>query len=668
MLDANKSEGVQLKPVTGKRIRQKKIINLINSLHYQEKPLLLSFYHLHHDYYLTAKALPGPVTDQEVQVTLLKDETFPASLAAFDLQKVTLPMGLRSYVFVPENVFLSDEDIQFTLPDQALDDLSRSHQRFSCQSGLFVTLTQNALSFPGCLLDFSPRGMLIELMPDDNWNPSWLNPQGDATLVVMKGGQNVYSGAVSLSAKESPCKLLLRPQDRQFSRYTPKHHRARRESVSPSPEAVFCHPITGAQCSLKIADIGSLGFAIQEKQAESVLLPGLILPEVQVHLASNLIFSCLAQVVYSRPEADSGLVRSGLAILNIDMAEHLKLIKLVQQSQDENSYVSNQVDPDDLFRFFFETGFIYPAKYAEISQNKAEFHRTYSSLYQRSMDISRHFVYQSAGQIQGHFASLRVYRKTWINQHHAAIQNHRAGLRVVRAISEYLNDSYRLDPTNIRYIIGYYRPNNKFPRHFFGEYVKNTQDQKQTSLDELAYFHDASHFRGGETLPEPWSLTPATPADIALFSAFYRNHSGGLMPQALDLTSENYCHPEISETYAAHGLKRTRELFALRYAGNLQALVDVQNSDAGLNLSEITNAISFYFLSWQDPQAAKEAMDAVIARFVTRYQKQKHPVMIYPMDAAKAFGLNPDKSYVLWVLDIVTGSESYMDWLNKFCR
>ncbi len=288
------------------------------------------------------------------------------------------------------------------------------------------------------------------------------------------------------------------------------------------------------------------------------------------------------------------------------------------------------------------------------------------SLYRKGVDISRHFVYQKTGQILGHFSTLRVYRQTWMNQHHAALRSRQAGLQVVRAISEYMNDSYQLNPTNIKYIIGYYQAANKFPQHYFGKYVQEINNEKTSSLDCLSYVNEARRFVGGPAkLANGWILEPASISDLIEFHGYYQNVSGGLLPNVLDMVPEEFGDQTLTEAYEANGLTRKRKLHVLRYENTPKALIDVQSSDLGLNLSEITNAITVYLI---DP--SPDYFDMVrfaIHKFALQQNKMSDPVMFFPNNYLNLCGFHADKEYTLWCLDISLGSESYMAWMNRYC-
>jgi hypothetical protein len=124
----------------------------------------------------------------------------------------------------------------------------------------------------------------------------------------------------------------------------------------------------------------------------------------------------------------------------------------------------------------------------------------------------------------------------------------------------------------------------------------------------------------------------------------------------------------MNNRYSEAGLSRTRRVFSLRYEGNLYALVDYQSSSRGLNLSELSNTTTFFFLQFPDPAIGTAIVRSVVSFFIDRLKKEHHPVMFYPSETATHLGFSPEKIYTLWILNMLTGSDSYMNWLCRFDR
>lgn len=651
-----------------KSIRQKQIVNRVNALHYQGVALIACLRHRDHERCLLLKASPDPATVGEVSATWIKDNDFPVNLAAFDLVKIILPSNHSVYEVEPATYHLSERGLVFSAPETCTTNDSRKQVRFPCMDrDVTVSLMQNAVSYCAHLLDYSVKGLLIDLESDQTAPLSWLNQNASAMLIISSPKGAVYSGQVRLICRGQR-QYLLTPNSEPTPRYMPKEYRTHRQQVVPSPDLRFEHPITGRKQTLKVCDLSNLGFSVYEEKSQATLIPGLMLRNAQILLANNILLTCVTQVVYSSAcETNANLTKVGFAILDISVEDHLRLTNLVQQAQDPSAYISNQVNLDDLFEFFFETGFLYPDKYAEIAKRREEIFRTYQLLYEKGADIGRHFVYQQAGQILGHFSKIRVFRKTWFCQHHAALNSHHAGLRVVRAISEYINDCHHLNPANIQFIIGYYRAANRFPRRYFGDYVASLQDPRKTSLDCLSYIHEARRFNGGPALLEQgWTMEEAKASDIVEFNGYYQKISGGLLPVALDITPEHYADQTLTEEYQKYGLQRQRTIYAMRLNGVPKILIDMQFAEFGVNLSEITNSITAYMI---DPDRRYFSMlQYAIFQLAKQNDKLSSPVMVFPCQYIDQCGFEPDKEYTLWALNVPDGIQSYMQWMNKFCR
>ena len=649
-------------------IRQKQLLNQINALHYQKAPLIICMQHKSHNHCIYLKADPDPVSDLSITATWIKDESSPRSLYSFNLVKIILNANQGSYEFKPDIYRISERTISFTVPETALESGFRKQIRFTCvEKNIPITLTQNAIVFSGKLLDYSVNGILVNLYTEKDISFNWLNNNSPAMLTIKPENNPVYTGQVTLSPRGHRQYLLV-PNMEATPRYTSREYRSRRQTLVPSPDLLFDHPITGKKVRLKISDLSSLGFSINEKATRATLIPGLLIRNAKISFTNNLIIPCLAQVIYCKPdEKESGTVRIGCAILDINIQNHLQLINFVQQAQNSSTYISNQIDPEDLFDFFFETGFLYPKKYAEIASKREGMMQSYLAIYQRGVDISRHFVYQQQGQILGHFSALHVYQKTWFCQHHAALNIQRAGLKVLRAISEYINDSYQLNPTHLRYIIGYYQTANRFPKRYFGDYVGELKDSKKTSLDCYSYINEARTFMGGEVdLARGWSVYPAVKSDLNEFYGYYQKISDGMLPEALDMLPEDLGDQSLSEKYKANGLSRQRELLALRYQDSPIALIDIQSTGIGLNLSEITNAITVYLIDSR-PEYFDMVRSAICSQAL-KHEKTSDPVMVFPNSFLNSCNFNTDKEYTMWTLNVPEGMESYMSWMNRFCR
>jgi len=401
-----------------------------------------------------------------------------------------------------------------------------------------------------------------------------------------------------------------------------------------------------------------------------VLLPGMILAELELSFANSFNIKCRAQVVYRKSietEKEGKWVKCGVALLDINIQDHTKLIAILQQTKDGNSYFCNRVSLDELWNFFFETGFIYPDKYEHIQKNKHQIKATYEKLYNNDSNITRHFIYQDNGRIMGHMAMLRYYNKTWLIHHHAARKSalNKAGLIVLDQIGRMGNNSHRLDSLHMDYLICYYRPENKFPSRVFGGAANSIHDLKGCSIDTFSYYHHLCNLTRVASLPESWQLTHVSEIDLLELENFYQHVSGGLMLDATDLRLNRLNIDKLSEEYERLGLKRDRQLFALRQENQLKAIVMVDLTDLGLNLSDLTNCIKIFVIDQKALSA--NILNATLDVLATKFRKTNMPALLYPAAYADEQGIAYEKRYNLWAFSLQF-SDQYFKYINRLLR
>jgi hypothetical protein len=132
---------------------------------------------------------------------------------------------------------------------------------------------------------------------------------------------------------------------------------------------VFDHPFLEKRFRREVYDISSSGFSVLERPDNAVLLPGMILRDFKLNFAGAFDLKCImGQAVYSQKH-DEKSVRCGFAILDMDLRTYSNLNNILGKSLDKNTEISNEVDLDELWKFLFETGFLYPDKYHHIADN-----------------------------------------------------------------------------------------------------------------------------------------------------------------------------------------------------------------------------------------------------------------------------------------------------------
>ena len=284
-------------------------------------------------------------------------------------------------------------------------------------------------------------------MPPQSFD--WIDPSGPVNVILFSGNQTFFSGEcriIRCTQGQNTRSYVLESLRQEIPRYRKAEFRSQRQTLNPSPNIIFRHPLTRKRVDLKVIDLSGSGFSVEEDENAAVLLPGLILPSIELRFTNSFKLNCSVQVVFRKPSKDKmerGRLRCGLAIIDVTAVDHVKLLGMLIQAKDKNSYLCSDIDLDELWDFFFETGFIYPSKYALIHKNKVEIRADLrKALHAQPRDRPPLSFIKHNGTILGHMAMIRFWKSAWLTHHHAARKSalNRAGLMVLDQISRLVYD------------------------------------------------------------------------------------------------------------------------------------------------------------------------------------------------------------------------------------
>ncbi|MBW1829914.1 MAG: hypothetical protein JRI74_10900, partial [Deltaproteobacteria bacterium] len=378
--------------------------------------------------------------------------------------------------------------------------------------------------------------------------------------------------------------------------------------------------------------------------------------------AGAVKLTCSAQVLYGLEEERHSR-RCGLAILDMDISAYSRLTQILTSAVDPSAYISAEVDMDALWEFFFHTGFIYPKKYRLIQSHRKTFKETYQRLYQENPEIVRHFISQKNGRIYGHLSMVRAYQRSWLIHHHAArnMGNKRTGFMVLKQILYYLNGMYRLPTANMDYVMCYYRPDSKFPDIVFGGFERDLNDLRGCSMDLFSYL-PYTRLSLGAPLPDEWSLKESSKLDFWELNRFYSHQSGGLLLNLLGLDTGASVTNSLEEVYARRGFLRKWRTYSLKHKGELNAVLIVDQSDLGFNLSELLNGIKVIITN---PEGLPwNTLSTAISQLTGRFQTERIPVMLYPFSYVEDYEIPCEKQYQAWILNLQYGNE-YLEYMQR---
>jgi hypothetical protein len=656
---------------SGREVRKKYLINKLNYINFQNDVVLVNFKHVKYNHTVSYPAKPQPCLGEELKCLWTETNEISQQLSSYKFQEIVVPDGKMKLLVTSSEVTIDDSGICIVLPDTCLEVSPREMRRHSCK-GVKVQLIQNSVPFYGVLVDFSTVSFRIEINSIPPQTFQWINANLPVNLIFSDENEVFYSGECRIIKEINGHKTksyVLEPASYQIQRFKPKEFRSDRQQLVPSPTIIFKHPLIEKMINLKVINLSGSGFAVEEDRYDAVLLPGMIIPELEVNFANNFSIKCKVQVVYRQLDGEKetgNRVKCGMAILDMNIDDHGKLSSLLHQAKDGHSYICNRVNLDALWNFFFESGFIYPKKYVFLEANKDKIKAIYTKLYTQNQKIARHFIYQDKGRILGHLAMIRFYENTWLIHHHAADRSAslRAGMAVLDQIGRFINDSHQFYSIRMKYTFCYFRPENRFPSRVFGGVFENIKDPKGCSLDTFAYFHCRKTPTNGRALDEPWEITNTQAEDFSELQNFYEFSSGGIMLDALELKADGGID-ELSAEYQKLGLYREKQVLSLKRGGRLKAVFLVDISDVGLNLADLTSNIKVIVV---DPrELTKDILYLALLRLCEKFEQHEIPVLVYPVKYVESNSIPYEKLYHLWALNMQY-TDHYFKYLDELIK
>jgi hypothetical protein len=643
---------------------QAALTNEINHIHFNDGFVQVLMGHPRYHETILLRAFPEPCMGNCVVCTWADGTSSSLDLELLTFRYLIIDDG-RSIIMVPGTVQeITHKHVIVELPERSFVSSERHIRRFLCRD-IAVELLQNGFHAQGELVEFNPGGFRIRVTHDPSCSFRWLNHEEIAVVQLKRKGTLLFSESCRILRQEGGNEtrdIVLSPICDEIRRHIKKPSRNVRQKLNPRPRMLFTHPFLGRKVELEISDISTSGFSVCEATEERTLCPGVILPEVTIEFAGLLKIQCSAQVIYSKPMEEGGY-RCGLAVLDMDIHAYSSLNHVLAKAMDPCANVSSDIDTDALWKFFFETGFIYPKKYRVIQHQRTKFKETYKKLYQESPEVARHFTYEKNGLIYGHISMMRAYERTWMIHHHAArtIRNRRTGFMVLKLIMHYLNDMHRLPSANMDYAMCYFRPENKFPDRVFGGFARKLNDPRGCSVDLFAYL-PYTRLSLSSKLPEGWALNPASELDLWEYERVYKDRSDGLLLDALGLFTHQRGRDSIEDVYARLNLVRKRTVFSLRHKGDLSAILISNQTDLGFNLSELLNGIKILVV--KEAALPWSVLSMAVSQLASDYPLERIPLLFYPASYVEGENVPCEKNYCLWILSVQRGNE-YMDYVQK---
>jgi hypothetical protein len=640
------------------------LVDLLNFIHFRDGTVCLLFRSSDHSNSFFLRARPQPCQGDLLNCRLqgVSIPEFDPSLYQFD--RLVVEDG-TSIILVPAVLVCSElHSITLRLPDSSEVFQRRKSRRYHAE-GVSVKLIQYDFASSGDLRDFCCDAFRVRVKPDDSQPSSPFDREAPVFAILHRDDQVFFTGVCRCVRQEdntNGMQLVLISEEDKISRFKRSRIRNPRIRLELTPRISFVHPFFRKKIQLDVADISTSGFSVSEPAEESVLMPGMTIPDLTISYAGTVKLLCSAQVIY-RSEVDEGLVRSGVSILDMSLEDYSRLAHILTNAMDPHVHVSGDLDQESLWEFFFSSGFIYPRKYSVLQSEKEGCKETCKRLYQENHEIARHFTYEKNGRIFGHISMVKAYDQTWVIHHHAAqtVSGKRNGFGVLKALMLFLNDMRKFRSANMKYAMCFYRPENRFPAAVFGDFASAIGNTKICSLDRFSY-HVHLNASVNSHVPREWLIQECNEGDLYKLIDWYKDHSGGLMFDAMGLGQRFRSGESVEKLYERLGLVRRIKVFSLKRRNELIAGFIVNEADPGLNLSQLFSSITILVLNAQG--FPWPLLSGLLSAIGGLHNMHGVPVLIYPPDSARGNIPGPGKHYEMWVLNAQCGEE-YLDFIEK---
>jgi hypothetical protein len=659
-------------PATPQKISRQQLVNKLNFINFQDETIQLNFKHKKFGHVFTCHAKPQPSMGEDVRCTWVDASKIKTRLKTYEFENILLKDRQWELELRLEPMDINEAFIRFQIPEICFQLASKRKLKEPCH-GVRAQIIQNSAIFDGILTDFCATEFRVKTKLNPPQTSQWLNPNVSVNILLSRKEEALYSGEckfVEESSNGNTIVFQLQPKNQNIQRFKKKKFRSTREDITPAPIIRFTHPLTGKTHDFKVADLSGSGFSVEENENSSALLPGIILPDVEMLFANSFKIHFKTQVIYrenTELSKSGGMFKCGMAFIDIALDYHENLMGLLHQKNDENAFISNEIKLETLWDFFFESGFLYPNKFKGLHPFKRDLIKTYQALYTQHPDIARHFICKTEGVIQAHMSSIRFYENSWLIHHHAARRSafKTGGLSVLNQIGRFINDSHRLHSAKMDFVFCYYRDTNKFPNRVFGGATKNINNPKACSLDSFAYLYISDTQNKETAIPWNWELSDSNADDLEELTLYYNYKSDGLMLKALNLSPLKFTLNTLSEEFSKIGLKRKRYLFSLKNDGVLKAIFMVNISDNGLNLSDLTNSITIYIIDSDD--LPFDILNSIIRIISEKLKMKNAPTMVYPVEYMKKERIPFERTYNLWVLNM-ENTDNYFRYLKRLLK
>jgi len=104
----------------------------------------------------------------------------------------------------------------------------------------------------------------------------------------------------------------------------------------------------------------------------------------------------------------------------------------------------------------------------------------------------------------------------------------------------------------------------------------------------------------------------------------------------------------LEQEYERYGFLKKKNVLSLKKFGRLKAVVLVNKTDTGLNMSDLTNSIKVMVVDGRGLD--RDVLMAAVRRIAATFPTGDVPLLVHPVSYAESAGLDIEKKYNLWIM------------------
>jgi hypothetical protein len=365
-------------------------------------------------------------------------------------------------------------------------------------------------------------------------------------------------------------------------------------------------PLSDAPMRRPLFDLATSGLSFDVDPESDLVPPGLRLYRLELVVGGERLR--LSGRVRNLVRVPGGY-RCGVALDPLDDGAHRGVTDAIVRERFPMLEDARAVDFDELWSFFRDTGFVDPVKEAILAPVLSQVRTTFAALRSQSSRVARSIIVREEGQIVGHVAGLRAYRRTWMLHHLAAVAGKQAGGLVSQAVMEYLVHDAEFEHVRMWFLAG-----SRFPVRAFGGFARKVADPQLSDLRRWNHFVVPVE-RRFDSQPLGFTVREAEDAELALVERHLLSRERPLLVRAEDLTRGGLRLDEIDALFRSEGLQRLRRILVARREGVVLGFALLELSSCGLNLSDATSSFRLFVLPDGEPERGpllRALLDAVL--------------------------------------------------------